>query len=60
MDNLDKKIRDMFKTWGGSKYGRNQYMKENHEFFLDMIRKRSAMAAAAGALVKFKENSLIS
>ena len=52
MDNLDKKIRDMFKTWGGSKYGRNQYMKENHEFFLDMIRKRSAMAAAAGALVK--------
>lgn len=58
MDNLDKKIRDMFKTWGGSKYGRNQYMKENHEFFLDMIRKRSAMAAAAGALVKFKEKQL--
>lgn len=59
MDNLDKKIRDMFKAWGGSRYGRNQYLNDNHEFFLDMIRKRSAMAAAAGALVKFKEKQLV-
>ncbi|WP_294242062.1 NERD domain-containing protein [Pseudobutyrivibrio sp.] len=58
MNNLSKKIKEMFKAWGGSRYGRNRYSQQEHEFFLDMVRKRAAMAAAAGALVKFKEKQL--
>ena len=58
MNDLEKKIKDMFKAWGGARFGRNRYSKQEHAFFLDMIRKRTAMAAAAGALVKFKEKQL--
>ena len=58
MDNLNDKIKRMFKAWGGARYGRNRYSKQEHDFFLDMVRKRTAMAAAAGALVKFKEKQL--
>lgn len=58
MNNLVTKIKDMFKEWGGTRFGRNRYSQQEHEFFLDMIRKRTAMAAAAGALVKFKEKQL--
>lgn len=43
---------------GGARFGRNRYSQQEHEFFLDMVRKRTAMAAAAGALVKFKEKQL--
>lgn len=59
MSNLADKIKAMFKAWGGTRFGRNRYSQQEHEFFLDMIRKRTAMAAAAGALVKFKEKQLI-
>lgn len=58
MDNLVTKIKGMFKEWGGTRFGRNRYSQQEHDFFLDMIRKRTAMAAAAGALVKFKEKQL--
>lgn len=58
MDNLEVKIKGMFKAWGGTRFGRNRYSKQEHEFFLDMVRKRAAMAAAAGALVKFKAKQL--
>lgn len=58
MNNLSDKIKNMFKAWGGTRYGRNRYSQQEHDFFLDMIRKRTAMAAAAGALVKFKQKQL--
>lgn len=58
MNNLAEKIKGMFKAWGGARFGRNRYSQQEHEFFLDMVRKRTAMAAAAGALVKFKEKQL--
>ena len=58
MGNLAEKIKSMFKAWGGARFGRNRYSQQEHEFFLDMVRKRTAMAAAAGALVKFKEKQL--
>ena len=58
MNNLAEKLKGMFKAWGGARFGRNRYSQQEHEFFLDMVRKRTAMAAAAGALVKFKEKQL--
>ncbi len=58
MNNLVAQIKGMFKAWGGIRFGRNRYSLQEHDFFLDMIRKRTAMAAAAGALVKFKEKQL--
>lgn len=58
MNDLAAKIKGMFKAWGGTRFGRNRYSRQEHVFFLDMIRKRTAMAAAAGALVKFKEKQL--
>ena len=58
MNNLAEKIKGMFKAWGGARFGRNRYSQQEHQFFLDMVRKRTAMAAAAGALVKFKEKQL--
>lgn len=58
MNDLGNKIKGMFKAWGGTRFGRNRYSQQEHEFFLDMVRKRTAMAAAAGALVKFKEKQL--
>ena len=58
MNNLKEKIKIMFKAWGCARFGRNRYAQQEHNFFLDMIRKRTAMAAAAGALVKFKEKQL--
>ena len=58
MADLPNKIKSMFKVWGGSKFGKNRYSEQEHAFFLDMVRKRAAMSAAAGALVKFKEKQL--
>lgn len=58
MNNLADKIKDMFKAWGNGRFGRNLYSQQEHDFFLDMIRKRTAMAAAAGALVKYKQKQL--
>lgn len=58
MNDLSNKIKGMFKAWGGTRFGRNRYSQQEHDFFLDMVRKRVAMAAAAGALVKFKEKQL--
>ena len=58
MNTLATKLKAMFRAWGGARFGRNRYGQQEHEFFLDMIRKRTAMAAAAGALVKFKEKQL--
>lgn len=58
MNDLANKIKNMFKAWGGTRYGRNRYSQQEHDFFLDMIRKRTAMAAAAGALIKFKQKQL--
>ncbi len=58
MNDLARKIKDMFKAWGGDKFGRISYNSQQHDLLLDMIRKRTAMAAAAGALVQFKEKQL--
>jgi hypothetical protein len=48
----------MFKFWGGQRYGFNVYSSNQHKSFVELIRKRIAINAAAGALVKYKERQL--
>lgn len=55
MNDLDSKIKKMFKFWGGSSFGFRIYEKNQHKTFVEIIRKRIAIDAAAGALVKYKE-----
>ena len=52
------KIRKMFRLWGGTSFGRRFYPKSQHEAFLELVRERIAISAAAGALVKYKEQQM--
>lgn len=58
LNNLFPKIKRMFRAWGGQTYGRRFYSHSQHQAFLEMIRERLAIAASAGALVKYKEEQL--
>lgn len=58
MDSLYEAIKQMFKSWGGSNYGLSMYSKSEHDALLDCIRKRVAIAAAAGSLIKYKEQQM--
>ena len=58
MNNLEDKIKKMFKLWGGGSYGSRIYSKLQHNAFLELIKKRIAISAAAGALVEIKEREL--
>ena len=58
MQTLLLSIKAMFKTWGGPKFGVNMYSKSEHEALMELIKKRIAISAAAGALVKYKEQQL--
>lgn len=58
MNNLEEKIKKMFKLWGGSAFGHKLYTKQHHEALLELIKKRVAISAAAGALVEVKEREL--
>ena len=44
--------------WSGASYGRRFYPKSQHDAFLELIRERIAISAAAGALVQYKESQL--
>jgi hypothetical protein len=44
--------------WGGSSYGRRYYPISQHKAFLELIRDRIAISAAAGALVRYKDQQL--
>lgn len=55
LNNLYEKIKRMFRVWGGSGYGRNLYPRSQHRAFLELVRERLAISAAAGALIKYKE-----
>lgn len=48
----------MFRLWAGSSYGRRYYPASQHRAFLELIRDRIAISAAAGALVYFKDQQL--
>lgn len=52
------KIKKMFRLWGGSSFGRRFYPKSQHDAFLELVRERIAISAAAGALVKYKDQQM--
>lgn len=58
MNDLYNRIKKLFKFWGGSSFGFKPYEKNQHKAFIEIIRKRIAIDAAAGALVKYKERQL--
>ena len=58
LNNLYDRIKRMFRLWGGSSYGRRFYPISQHKAFLELIRDRIALSAAAGALVRYKEQQL--
>lgn len=58
MNDLYSRIKKMFKFWGGSSFGYRIYERNQHKTFVEIIRKRIAIDAAAGALVKYKERQL--
>ena len=58
MDNLESKIKKLFRFWGGHRYGKIHYTESQHKALLEIIRNRIALSAAAGALVKYKEKQL--
>ncbi len=55
MNDLHNRIKKMFKFYGGDSFGFKVYEKNQHNSFVEIIRKRIAINAAAGALVKYKE-----
>ena len=58
LNNLYDRIKKMFRLWGGSSYGRRYYPISQHKAFLELIRDRIAISAAAGALVRYKDQQL--
>ena len=58
MNSLETSIKRIFKTAAGSSFGRRMYSKTQHKLLLELIRKRIAISAAAGALVKYKDQQL--
>lgn len=58
MNDLYSRIKKMFKFWGGPSFGLRIYEMNQHKTFVEIIRKRIAIDAAAGALVKYKERQL--
>lgn len=51
-------LKKIFRLWAGTSFGLRVYKKSQHKALLDIIRKKIAISAAAGALVKYKENQL--
>ena len=58
LNNLFVRIKKLFRMWSGASYGRRFYPQSQHNAFLELIRERVAISAAAGALVQYKENQL--
>lgn len=58
INNIHQKIKRMFREWSGQSYGRKVYREAQHRLLLELIRKKIAISAAAGALVKYKEKQL--
>ena len=58
LNNLHDRIKKMFRLWAGSSYGRRFYPSSQHFAFLELIRDRIAISAAAGALVRYKDQQL--
>ena len=58
LNNIFACIKKMFRFWAGESYGRRHYLQSQHDAFLELVRERVAISAAAGALVKYKDQQL--
>ena len=58
LNNLYDRIKKIFRLWAGNSFGLRVYKENQHRALLEIIRKKLAVSAAAGALVKYKENQL--
>lgn len=58
LNNLYDRVKKMFRLWAGKAYGRRIYPISQHRAFLELIRDRIAISAAAGALIRYKERQL--
>ena len=58
INNIYHHIKKLFRFWSGESYGRRFYQFSQHVAFLEIIRERVAIAAASGALIKYKEQQL--
>lgn len=57
LNSICDKIKTMFRLWKGKKY-RWFYPSGQHEALMELIRERLAISAAAGALIKYKDQQL--
>ena len=57
LNSLYSKIQLMFRRWKGKKY-RWCYSLSQHNAFMDLVRERLAISAAAGALVRYKNQQM--
>lgn len=57
LNSVYSKIKAMFRLWKGKKY-RWFYPSGQHDALMELIRERLAISAAAGALVKYKDQQL--
>jgi len=58
MNELSTCILRIFKHWGGASFGRKPYQKQQHLAFVELVKKKVAISAAAGALVEDMERKL--
>lgn len=58
MNYLLKRIKCVFRSCGGKKYGKLNYSVQQYDLMTELVKKRIAISAAAGALVKYKEKQL--
>ena len=58
MQDLHKAIKAIFRTWGGQRFGLDMYSRSEHAALMELIKKRIAISAAAGALVKYKDQQM--
>lgn len=58
MDNIKNKIIQMFNAWGRNNHKASAFNKTYHKAFVEMIKKKIAISAAAGALIELKQSQL--
>lgn len=58
MNDLYNRIIHMYDVWGSSSYKARAFKKSFHDAFVEMIKKKIAIAAAAGSLIELKRKEL--
>lgn len=58
MNNIKEKIIQLFNVWGRANYKARAFNESFHNAFVEMIKKKIAIEAAAGALIELKKSQL--